>query len=351
MKKIEEIDKNLKVVQACDGGMVYHNVLEPPFSLYGVFYEDGKFVRMPAAVAATVNEGVAGLFDNTAGGRVRFSTDSRKISIRVGWRDTGFMHHMSVVGQAGFDLYVDCGEGEVFYKSFIPPADTKGGYTSQIIDVWMKGNRTFTVNFPLYHNVSSLEIGLEADASLGEPTPYKDVLPMVYYGSSITQGGCASRPGNSYQGFISRHYNVDYINLGFSGSARGEEKIARYIASLDMSLFVLDYDHNTPSYEHLVATHEPFFRIIREAHPTMPIIIMSRPAMYSYVDDLKTREGVIKKTYLNAREAGDENVYFIDGKELYEICGAEGTVDGTHPTDLGFFSMAERLIKEIDKFM
>lgn len=121
-----------------------------------------------------------------------------------------------------------------------------------------------------------------------------------------------------------------------------------YLAGLDMSLFVLDYDHNAPSNEHLLATHEKLFMRMRETHPDIPIIIMSRPKPYSYLNAMERgRADIIKATYENAKARGDENVYYIPGWELCGICGGEGTVDGTHPTDLGFYSMYVRLADEI----
>ena len=116
-------------------------------------------------------------------------------------------------------------------------------------------------------------IELEDDAKLETPTPYTLERPMVFYGSSITEGGCATRPANAYTALLSRWLDADYINLGFSGSAKGEMEIANYIAGLDMSVFILDYDHNAPTIEHLAETHEPFFKMIRS------ILLMVRPSL------------------------------------------------------------------------
>ena len=122
---------------------------------------------------------------------------------------------------------------------------------------------TFTINFPLYQGVNSLYIGLKEGSVIKEAPEYETTAPFVYYGSSITQGGCASRPGSAYQNILSRHLQWDHINLGFSGSCKGEDEMAYYIASLDMSVFVYDYDHNAPTVEHLKNTHEIFFKKIK----------------------------------------------------------------------------------------
>ena len=134
----------------------------------------------------------------------------------------------------------------------------------------------------------------------------------------------------------------DHINLGFSGSARAQVEIAEYIAKLDMSIFVYDYDYNADDPEFLEATHERMFKTVREKHPDVPIIMMSRPKFCLDGEELKRVE-IIKKTYENAKSRGDKNVYFIDGRDLCKYCGDEGLVDNIHPTDHGFASMARVL--------
>jgi hypothetical protein len=136
--------------------------------------------------------------------------------------------------------------------------------------------------------------------------------------------------------------NFDYINLGFSGNAMGEDEIANYIASLDMSVFVCDYDYNAPTAEHLAATHDKLYRKVRAAHPSLPIIFLTRPRPHYRDIDLRSFE-VVKKTYEQAVTDGDKNVSFIDGRSLFAIAGTDGTVDATHPNDLGFLSMASRI--------
>ena len=347
MSNISEIDKNLKIeTEIHRDGLVFFNSKSEPFRVNGLIYDEdtGSFVRMPKGVAKTVSPSVLRLSSYTAGGRVRFITDSPYVAIKtVQPRDEAF-GHMAPSGQTGFDMY----SGNEYIKTFVPPA-LNTGYES-VIDLPDASERTITIDFPLYYNVDELYIGLKKGSVLKKAPDYTVKKPIVYYGSSITQGGCASRAGTSYQGFISRALDADYINLGFSGSACGEREMADYIAGLQMSAFVLDYDHNAPTNAHLEATHEPFFKTIREAHPTLPIIIMPRPKI-KLSDMEKKRRSIIMKTYENAKAAGDENVYFIDGCELMALAGDEGTVDGTHPTDLGFFSMAKRMIEVLSKII
>ena len=340
MKNISEIDSNLKVLRDFPrDGLLYRDVLDEPFSVHGVFHDGERFVRLPDEVARSVSEGVYALYSHTAGGRVRFKTDSKRIAIRAYMNNVYKMPHFALSGSCGFDLYVN---GE-YFGTFMPPFDLLDGYES-LIDLGSVKMRELEINMPLYSGVTSLHIGLDEVSALLAPTPYQNPLPIVFYGSSVTQGGCASRPGMSYEAILSRELNVDHVNLGFSGSARAEFEMAEYIKGLKMSAFVYDYDYNSPSVEHLASTHKRMFDIIRAAHPTLPILILSRP--HHKVDEATDeRARVIISTYEQARANGDENVYFIPGSRLMSLARGEGTVDNCHPTDLGFYSMAMEIIK------
>ncbi len=342
---IQKIDERLRVdTKIDDTGLVWHSSEEEPFRIYGVFKAEDGYRRVPKDVAEATSDEVSVLSTNTSGGRVRFVTNSRRIAIRATMSSICVMSHMAHAGIHGFDLYAD----GVYTKTFIPPTDIKQGYES--LHGFPDGReRLITLNMPLYNGVSELYIALDEGAEIKPAPNYKYECPVVYYGSSITQGGCASRPGTSYEAFLSRALDCNYINLGFSGSGKAEDAISEYMASLDMSVFVMDYDHNAPSVEYLGATHEKLFNRIRNAHPGMPIIIMSRPKYYLTETEVRRRE-IIRATYLSAKESGDENVYFIDGQTLMspEIQN-EGTVDDCHPTDLGFYSMAQVILPVLRK--
>ena len=342
MARIEDIDKNFKIETKIEKeGLKFYNALNAPFEIYGVYMENGKFRRMPETVAEKVSRGVHHLHANCAGGRVRFCTDSPYVAVNAEYGNVGDMSHFPLTGSAGFDLYINCGEGERYVHTFAPPRAAVDTKKMEAIHNFEKVQMyDVTINFPLYSEVKKLYIGLDENAKVEAPAPYIDKKPIVYYGSSITQGGCASRPGNSYQAYISRRFNCDYINLGFSGNAKAEDTMIDYIKNLDMSVFVYDYDHNAPSVEHLQNTHEKMFKAVREVHPEIPVIIMSRPKYYLNETE-KKRRSIIETTYNNAVSAGDKNVYFIDGKTLMAFCENNGTVDNCHPTDLGFFSMAK----------
>lgn len=338
MKDIAEIDQNFQIKSSPDGCVLrYYPIPSSPFELYGLIYENGKFRRMPDAAAKGVSAGVHGLHRNTAGGRLRFATDSTHIAIDVKLGGVGKMSHFALCGSAGFDLYAD---GE-YRASYLPPFQVKDAYQGYI-NLDSAEMREITIHFPLYSEVSELWIGLDDTARLCQPAPYRNEPPMVFYGSSITQGGCASRPGNAYPAILTRMLGIDHINLGFTGNAKGEKAMAEYIALLPMSVFIYDYDHNAPDLSHLERTHEAMYRVIREKRPTLPIVMLSRPKFFLTEDD-RARRDVIARTYANAIADRDTNVYFLDGPTLMALAENEGTVDGCHPTDFGFYSMARAL--------
>lgn len=350
MKDITDADKNFAVKKAIEKeGITFYGIEEKPFKVYGVFREGDRFRRLPEKTARGISEGVYLLHANTAGGRVRFVTDSKSVSLYAELGNVGRMPHFPLTGSAGFDLYVKTGKTERYAGSFVPPYDMKDRYES-VISFKTAEMREITVNFPLYSEVKNVYIGLENGARVSEAAPYENRKPTVYYGSSVTQGGCASRPGNSYQAAASRALNRDYINLGFSGSARAEDAMAEYIKALDMDIFVYDYDYNAPTAEYLEKTHEKMFLTIRKANPELPIIMMSIPSLYQTKEE-RARLEIIKRTYNNALASGDRSVYLIDGKTLMKSTDGDGTVDGCHPSDLGFHSMAKAIISVMKKII
>lgn len=352
---IGEIDRNLKVpTELEEKDIQFHSVLKAPFRVYGVFYENGMFRRLPEAFARSYlpadfdgtygeGQGVHRLHGNTAGGRVRFSTDSPYVAISVKFGKPGRMAHFALTGSEGFDLYVREKEGLLYESTFVPPFKNREGYES-IHRFHEKKMRQITIHFPLYSEVKELYIGLAEGAFLGEGEPYRFAEPIVYYGHSMTQGACATHPGNAYPNMLSAELDVDHVNLGFSGNAFGEAKMAEQIAKMKMKLFVMDYDHNADDVAHLERTHEPFFKIIREAHPDLPVIMMSAVAPRQDVKEMRARKAVVKKTYENAVKRGDRNVYFWDGEKEFAPFAQWGTVEGSHPNDLGFRGMAKSLL-------
>lgn len=323
--------------------VIYYDVRQTPFKIYGFSNPQINFHRMPDEVAESASDAVAIHNKSAAGGRVRFSTDSSYVAIKVKHASyNGGAPGISRQGYLGIDMYVEKNGIDVYCGSFMPPVDMEDGYEG-ILYINGDGVHQITLCMPYVKEIYDMRVGIDKSSVLEAHTPYKQENPIVFYGSSITQGVSASRPGNSYENFISRSLDCNYINLGFAGSAMGETAIAEYIAELSMSAFVMDYDHNAPDVEHLQKTHEQFYKIIRAKKPEVPILLLTKPDA-GLEEENQARRAVVVKTFLNARENGDKHIYFLDGYNLFpEECRKDCTVDGCHPNDLGMYFIAERI--------
>lgn len=321
--------------------MKYYDIKEKPFKIYGLYepLSGNGFIRMPKEIADSVSEPVSNLSKNTAGGRVRFKTNSGHIGVKVVFNESVSVGCMAPAGVFGFDAY----SGEKYIGTFIPPYYAKNSYECEI-PVYDNELKNITINFPLYMSIESVNIGLDDDAVVESPESYSIEKPVIFYGSSITQGAAASRPGLCYESILSRRFDFDFINLGFAGNAKGEKNMAEYIASLDFSVFVLDYDHNADDDIYLKNTHYDFYKIIRDKHPAAPIILMSQPDYEIGNEQKKLRRCTIMETYTTALRNGDKNIYFIDGASMFDAGPrADCMVDGVHPNDRGMYLMAEKL--------
>ncbi len=347
--KTSSYDKTFTPTGDFPADIIWINVKSAPFTLHGVFFDEaqGQYVRMEQSVADTTKGMLKDLNRCTAGGRVRFRTNSRYIGMYAVMTSGEKIHTTQM--NHGFDIshFDENFNRETYAYSFVPPSTmTKGFGAGFFTDGKMKD---YVLHLPTHGEVRELYVGLKIDADVESPTPYKHSVPVVYYGSSITQGSCASRPANIYEAIVSRRLDADYVNLGFSGSALAEEEVIKYIATLDASVFVCDYDHNAPDEKHLERTHPEVYRIIREANPTLPIVFISAPnIMPDYTWHIPRRE-VIRRTYEEAVAAGDRNVYFIDGESFFDIPDRDMcTVDTCHPNDLGMYLIAEKVAKILD---
>lgn len=351
---IGKIDPNMRVETSLDLPDVrFYDVREEPFEVYGLYNyrTEPQFKRLPDEIGLNVNPGVSYLYLNTAGGRVRFSTDSKYIAVKVIVPGISLGTTASLTSAAGLDLYVDDPEtGTSFFRNRLYSGKTDVKEFESKVVFQNRCLRHFTIHFPSYNDVIALYVGIQEDATLGGGMKYRDTAPIVFYGNSITQGAWASRPGNSYANMISRRFGMDYINLGFAGNGKAEDTIVDYMCKLPMSVFVSDYDHNAPNDEYLRQTHLKMYQKIRATHPDVPYIMLSKPDydnMQNLDDNIKRRDVVID-TYRYAFEHGDRNVYYIDGASIfrgtYEDCC---TVDNCHPNDFGMALMAEAIGAEI----
>ena len=346
MKVTKEMGVNLPSTTITRYDPVALDVLKAPFSLHG-FHE--PFIRVPADVAKNTSERVELLGRVNTGGRVRFRTDSDFIAIHAVFGYGGYLDKLS---DASFDMnfYKD---GKFTYGGlFLPSAEgaAEGYHESRVM---CSGEmKDVIINFPISSQVTEMYVILREGCEICEATPYKHETPIVFYGSSIVHGACASRPGMNYPSIVSRLLDSDIRNIGFGGAAHAEPAIIDYIKSLPMSVFVYDYDHNAPNHEELAKTHYEGYKRFREARPDIPVIFASRPDFYPYVEQSYLRREVVKATYQRALEEGDKLVSFIDGETFYpDDLRHEMTADNCHPNDAGYIEMAKKFSEEIKKYI
>jgi lysophospholipase L1-like esterase len=338
-------------------GLKYYAPADAPMRLSGFpFYAaDRVYRRLPLQPDRKLPDKVERLAWNTAGGQLAFRSDSKRIVLAVKLQYASVMYHMAQTGSAGFDLYT----GVPGRRLFSGIAKFKAGsteYTSEIFRNPEAKMREFLIDFPLYSGVESVFIGLDAGAKFEAPTPWTDDRPIVVYGSSITQGGCASRPGMVYTNILSRKLNRPVINLGFSGAGCGEPEVVDEVAKVENpALFVLDYEANTKDAATMRETMPYFIRAIRKRHPAAPILILTKIRYpREFIDTAPADQAPRSGKSLELREEqrriaeeftkADPNIHFFDGSGLLGEDWDEGTVDGVHPNDFGFYRMAKNLL-------
>ena len=323
--------------------ITFYDVRKEPFSIHGLWepQRGGEFLRIPQEVAENANAFILnGLYRNTAGGRVRFTTNSDTLVVRAIRTPEDELVPLSPYLEFGFDLYIKRQFGEEFLDVKLPVCRGNGNVRENVFKL-PEGEKELTLYFPCYGSVADLELGLKTGSTLRAHSPYTYKKPVLFYGSSITQGAAASRPGKAYPTLLSHRFGFDFINFGFAGGCLGEESLCRYMASLPIGAFVSDYDHNRSSAAKLATNHFRVYEIIREKHPDIPYYMISRPD-FQYTDAHFDRRAVVMESYLKAWRGGDRNVYFIDGSVFFADTPnkLEYTIDTCHPTDEGFQRMA-----------
>lgn len=309
------------------------------------------FDRLPARAEKIVRPPVWSLSRDSAGMAVRFVTEATELSAR--WKLTKAnlaMPHMPATGVSGLDLYVKGDDGK--WRWVVNGRPTAQENTAKLFGGIEPGRREFLLYLPLYNGVTSVEVGVPKAVSLAKADPRASQLkPIVFWGTSITHGACASRPGMVHTAILGRWLDAPVINLGFSGNGQMEAEVAQLIAEIDASCYVIDCLPNLEAGAVAQRT-EPLVAILRKAHPTTPIVLVEDR---SYADshliltkrtrNLKSREAL--KTAFDRLKAGDANLHYIPGEDLLGD-DWEGTVDSSHPTDLGFMRQAEAFQKVLE---
>ena len=300
--------------------------------------------RLPAKAEGVVRPPVWSLSHHSAGLSVRFRTDATSIDVRWELISKGLaLPHMPATGVSGVDLYVRTDTGWRWLATGQP--------RKQVNSVRLASNltpkfRDYWLYLPLYNGVSRVEVGLPPESSM-EPSPPRDASrqkPIVFWGTSITQGGCTSRPGMVHTAILGRRLNRPVINLGFSGNGRMEPEVARLIAEIDAAVYVIDCLPNLTGTE-VTARVERVVEILRKAKPETPILLVEDRTYANafLVASSRNRNtesrAALKAAYQRMVAAGVKGLYYLPGDHLLGEDG-EDTVDGSHLTDLGFFRQA-----------
>ena len=313
------------------------------------------FDRLPARAEGKVPGAVWTLSQKSAGMCVRFVTDATALRFR--WELTSpevsmlALPHMPATGVSGLDVYAKTDSGQWRWLAVARP--TQLSNQVEVVKDLSPGMREYLIYLPLYNGTKSLEIGIPETATLTKAGPWGPGLrkPIVFYGTSIQQGASASRPGMVHSSILGRRFLFPTINLGFSGNGKMEPIMAEFLAELDPSVYVLDCLPNMIASQ-VTERVEPFVRTLRQAHPQTPIVLVEDrrypdgflvPRRAKHNDD---NHAALRAAFDRLKKSGVKNIYYIPGDDLLGNDG-EGTVDGSHPTDLGFMRQADVFAKTL----
>ena len=300
--------------------------------------------RLPAKAKGVAPEHVWNLSHHSAGICLEFITNAAAIQVR--WTlisESLAMPHMPATGVSGVDLYSRVKSGKWFFVANGQPQHVTNTVTFNI-----PSGADNLLYLPLYNGVKSIEIGIpkEKTISILNPSIRDQKKPIVFYGTSITQGGCASRPGLAATAIVSRELDVPVINLGFSGSGKMEPAMADLLSELDPSVYVLDCIWNMEA-EMVSLRVAPFVKTLRKTHPDTPILLAEDS---NYRNISPTAKGkILHAIYEQLVKDGDKHLYFLSNEGMLGA-DAEGTVDGCHPNDIGMIRQAavfEKAVGEI----
>jgi len=311
--------------------------------LFGMPFSSEGVNRLPECLRDRVSGNLWECAASQSGARLCFMSDTTLFGLSGTFPDALGTHNMHVRGRAGLDVYIDGG----YAGAFFPTAP--GHAESVIIERLPRALRRYTVYLPIYGRVDSLRVLLDDDAALLPPPPFARALPAVFYGTSITQGGCASHPALSYPAWLCRDLNLDFVNLGFSGLGRGERVVAEQVAGIPASCYVLDFVQNNPTIEEFEEAYYRFYHILRDKNPDTPVVMT---AAIPYAGEGLSQEFIVKQTarrriahdaYERGLAGGDKNLHMMDWYQALDFGRGDAQVDGAHPNDYGFFLMKEAL--------
>jgi len=344
MTTISSIDKNMLTVTA-DNGLHWYDVRQWGVEGKGWSATESYFDRLPAAAQAVVRPPVWYLSRMSAGLAVRFQTNAAAISVRYHllYPELAMMH-MPATGVSGADLYARNPRGCWQWLAVAQPAVQD---VSLEIVAGLDGQaREYLLYLPLYNGVTSFEIGVPPQADFTGLQP-RTQNTIVFYGTSIMQGGCASRPGMVHSAILGRWFDCPVINLGFSGSAIMESEIADLLAQLDPRIYVFDTLPNMDAAGLNERAHH-FITTVRHAHPHTPIVLVedrtyaNAPFLAAHYQQNLTSRQAFRQIFGQLINQGVPHLHYVTGDHLHGD-DHEATVDGSHATDLGFLRQARAL--------
>lgn len=342
-QSIEKVDPNMATMDA-SGKWRWYDAQQ--LTVEGMGWKDTKtaFDRLPASAEGKVDANVWGLSGHSAGIAVRFSSNSKDIAVR--WTvssDNLSMPHMPSTGVSGLDLYV---RQEGVWR-WIGNARPQSGRTSEntIVRGLPDGSHDFCLYLPLYNGTDALSIGVTPEAEVAKAP--ERVKPVCFYGTSIVHGGCASRPGMAYPAILGRRLDVPTINLGFSGNGKMQPPVVELLAELDPGAYVIDCAPNMDP-GMIRERFAPLVHALRKAHPDTPIVVVECVfyqagfVLPEAKNGTETKNVALHEVYDALVKEGVTGLYYCPTEKLLGNDG-EATVDGVHPTDLGFFRMADAI--------
>lgn len=320
-------------------------------TVIGRYHDEKTWTRFPQSYKDKLREDVWDLGQDATGISVRFRTNATRITVRWTLKGDNVMDHMAFTGIKGVDLYaIVAGKWK-----YVNTARVKGKSNEfTLLNTDSPVYREYLLNLPLYDGVDTLLIGVNQEAELSRPAEayLLDKKPVVWYGSSITQGGCASRPGLVFTSIMERAINRPFINLGFSGSGTYDIPVAEAMSEIDASLYVIDCNPNTKTeliYDRALA----LIRYLREKRPDTPILLAEGFYYVSGLGDPKQSDTEKKRVelsraYRTLKAEGIKKLYYTTGNHLIGD-DYEGTVDGVHPNDLGMTRISQAMQPVIEK--
>lgn len=354
---IADLDRFMALRPAPEEGVRWLAPFEPPLALEGLpfFVPGGPYRRLPLdtepLLVGTGREAINRLSRQTAGACLRFSSNTGRVWVKVRLEAPCGMYHMPATGQGGFDCYLRRPGGEWRYGGVARFDPGSACYTSALWSGGDRGEKEFLLHFPLYMGVEEAWIGVEEDASLAPPSPRTRRGLLAVYGTSIDQGGCASHPGMAFPAILGRALDMETYNLGFSGNGCLEPELADVLVRTPgLRLAVIDTEANAA---HVGLLHRlpEFLARLRRGRPEVSVLVVSSPdGPLEAQDPEKTaqRDGWREAQRRAAEAAG---AAFLDGRALWPGGGDACTVDGAHPTDLGFALMARNLRPVVEKLL